>query len=119
MGNNIELLVVGNCMLRKREPGPALKRDYKNEFELDLRNFSRPRSTLGSASPAPTNSANFSAMNVPEICTMRRAVRSKNAVQAQILKCLALENHGGQRPFWKSLRLLDRSDHFTSDSSAW
>ena len=35
MGNEIELLVVGNCMLRKSEQNPALKLDYKNEFELD------------------------------------------------------------------------------------
>ena len=35
MGNDIELLVVGNCMLRKSEQDPALKLDYKNQFELD------------------------------------------------------------------------------------
>jgi carbamoyltransferase len=35
MGNEIELLVVGNCMLRKSEQDPALKLDYKNQFELD------------------------------------------------------------------------------------
>lgn len=35
MGNDIELLVVGNCMLRKNEQNAALKIDYKNEFELD------------------------------------------------------------------------------------
>jgi len=35
MGNEIELLVVGNCVLRKSEQNPALKLDYKNEFELD------------------------------------------------------------------------------------
>ena len=35
MGNEIELLVVGNCMLRKSEQNPALKHDYKDEFELD------------------------------------------------------------------------------------
>jgi carbamoyltransferase len=35
MGNEIELLVIGNCMLRKDEQNPALKRDYKDQFELD------------------------------------------------------------------------------------
>lgn len=35
MGNEIEVLVVGNCMLRKSEQNPALKLDYKNQFELD------------------------------------------------------------------------------------
>jgi carbamoyltransferase len=35
MGNEIELLVIGNCVLRKSEQNPAVKLDYKNEFELD------------------------------------------------------------------------------------
>ena len=35
MGTEIELLVVGNCMLRKSEQNPALKIDYKDEFEPD------------------------------------------------------------------------------------
>lgn len=35
MGSEIELLVVGNCILRKHEQDPALKLDYKNKFELD------------------------------------------------------------------------------------
>ena len=35
MGNEIELLVVGNCMLRKDEQNPGLKLDYKDEFEPD------------------------------------------------------------------------------------
>ncbi len=35
MGNDIELLVVGNCMLRKNEQNAALKIDYKDKFELD------------------------------------------------------------------------------------
>ncbi len=35
MGNEIELLVVGNCLLRKAEQNPALKIDYKDEFEPD------------------------------------------------------------------------------------
>jgi carbamoyltransferase len=35
MGSDIELLVVGNCILRKKEQNPALKLDYKNMFELD------------------------------------------------------------------------------------
>ena len=35
MGTDIEMLVVGNCILRKDEQNPALKLDYKNAFELD------------------------------------------------------------------------------------
>ena len=35
MGTEIEVLVVGNCLLRKEEQDPALKRDYKDKFELD------------------------------------------------------------------------------------
>ena len=35
MGTEIELLVVGNCLLRKEIQDPALKRDYSAEFELD------------------------------------------------------------------------------------
>ena len=35
MGSEIELLVVGNCLLRKEEQDPSLKRDYKDAFELD------------------------------------------------------------------------------------
>jgi len=35
MGNDIELLVVGNCMLRKSEQNPALKQDYRDQFEPD------------------------------------------------------------------------------------
>jgi len=35
MGNDIELLVVGNCMLRKNEQDAALKVDYKDKFEPD------------------------------------------------------------------------------------
>jgi len=35
MGSEIELLVVGNCVLRKEAQDPALKRDYKDTFELD------------------------------------------------------------------------------------
>ncbi|CAA7621255.1 carbamoyltransferase [Magnetospirillum sp. SS-4] len=35
MGSEIEVLVVGNCLLRKEEQDPALKLDYKNAFELD------------------------------------------------------------------------------------
>ncbi len=35
MGTEIELLVVGNCVLRKEDQDPALKLDYKNAFELD------------------------------------------------------------------------------------
>jgi carbamoyltransferase len=35
MGSDIELLVIGNCLLRKEEQNPALKLDYKEAFELD------------------------------------------------------------------------------------
>jgi carbamoyltransferase len=35
MGTDIELLVVGNCLLRKEAQNPALKQDYKEAFELD------------------------------------------------------------------------------------
>jgi len=35
MSNDIELLVVGNCLLRKKEQNPSLKQDYKDEFEPD------------------------------------------------------------------------------------
>lgn len=35
MGSEIELLVVGNCLLRKEAQNPALKLDYSSAFELD------------------------------------------------------------------------------------
>ena len=35
MSTEIELLVVGNCMLRKDAQNPALKHDYKDAFEPD------------------------------------------------------------------------------------
>jgi carbamoyltransferase len=35
MGSEIEVLVVGNCFLRKEDQDPALKLDYKDAFELD------------------------------------------------------------------------------------
>jgi len=35
MGTEIELLVVGNCILKKEDQDPALKLDYKDAFELD------------------------------------------------------------------------------------
>ena len=35
MGSEIEVLVVGNCLLREEDQDPALKLDYKNAFELD------------------------------------------------------------------------------------
>ena len=35
MGTDIETLVIGNCFLEKQEQNPALKLDYKNEFEPD------------------------------------------------------------------------------------
>ena len=35
MGTEIELLVIGDCLLRKDAQDPALKVDYKDKFELD------------------------------------------------------------------------------------
>jgi carbamoyltransferase len=35
MGSEIEVLVAGNCYLRKEDQDPALKLDYKDAFELD------------------------------------------------------------------------------------
>jgi len=35
MGSEIEVLVAGNCFLKKEEQDPSLKLDYKNAFELD------------------------------------------------------------------------------------
>jgi carbamoyltransferase len=35
MGSEIEMLVVGNCVLDKDAQDPSLKLDYKNAFELD------------------------------------------------------------------------------------
>jgi carbamoyltransferase len=35
MGNELELLVVGNCVLQKTEQDPGLKRDYSEAFEAD------------------------------------------------------------------------------------
>jgi len=35
MGTEIELLVAGNCVLRKERQDPALKRNYESAFELD------------------------------------------------------------------------------------
>jgi carbamoyltransferase len=35
MGNEMDLLVVGNCVMRKSEQDPSLKQDYSSAFELD------------------------------------------------------------------------------------
>lgn len=35
MGTEIELLVVGNCLMHKEDQDPALIKDYKNAYELD------------------------------------------------------------------------------------
>jgi len=35
MGTEMETLVVGDCVLSKREQNPALAEDYKSKFELD------------------------------------------------------------------------------------
>jgi carbamoyltransferase len=35
MGNELDVLVVGNCVLRKSAQDPALRQDYSSAFELD------------------------------------------------------------------------------------
>jgi carbamoyltransferase len=35
MGSEIEVMVAGNCFLRKEDQDPALKHDYRNAFDLD------------------------------------------------------------------------------------
>ena len=35
MGNELDVLVVGNCVLRKSEQNPDLKQDYSSAFDLD------------------------------------------------------------------------------------
>jgi carbamoyltransferase len=35
MGTEIDMLVVGDCVMRKEDQDPALRRDYKDAFELD------------------------------------------------------------------------------------
>jgi carbamoyltransferase len=35
MGSDIEMLSVGNCILRKEDQDPALRLDYKDRFDLD------------------------------------------------------------------------------------
>lgn len=35
MGNELDMLVVGNCIMQKSEQNPALKQDYSSAFELD------------------------------------------------------------------------------------
>jgi carbamoyltransferase len=35
MGNELDLLVIGNCVLRKGEQNPALKQDYSSALEPD------------------------------------------------------------------------------------
>ena len=35
MGNELDLLAVGNCILRKSEQDSSLKRDYSSAFDLD------------------------------------------------------------------------------------
>jgi len=35
MGNELDLLVVGNCVLKKSEQNPSLKQDYSSAFKLD------------------------------------------------------------------------------------
>ena len=35
MGTELDYLVIGNCILNKKDQNPRLKKDYKKEFELD------------------------------------------------------------------------------------
>ena len=35
MGTDMEVLVIGNCFLRKEDQDPSLRLDYKDAFELD------------------------------------------------------------------------------------
>ena len=35
MGTELDILVIGNCYLEKKEQNPLLKKDYKSKFELD------------------------------------------------------------------------------------
>ena len=35
MGTDLDKLVIGNCFLEKKDQNPNLKKDYKNQFELD------------------------------------------------------------------------------------
>jgi len=35
MGSEIEVLAVGNCLLRKSDQNMALKKNYEQSFELD------------------------------------------------------------------------------------
>jgi carbamoyltransferase len=35
MGNEIEVLIIGDCLLEKHLQDQALKRDYKDAFKLD------------------------------------------------------------------------------------
>jgi len=35
MGTDLDKLVIGNCYLDKKKQNINLKKDYKNEFELD------------------------------------------------------------------------------------
>jgi carbamoyltransferase len=35
MGTEIEMLAIGNCILRKAEQNSALQQDYRKSFELD------------------------------------------------------------------------------------
>ena len=35
MGTDLDILVIGNCYLRKENQNNELKKDYKNKYELD------------------------------------------------------------------------------------
>ena len=35
MGTELDMLTVGNCVLRKSEQDPSLKQDYRTSFDLD------------------------------------------------------------------------------------
>ena len=35
MGTNLDVLVIGNCFLEKKDQDKSLKKDYSSSFELD------------------------------------------------------------------------------------
>ena len=35
MGTDLNMLVIGNCLLRKKSQNKELLKDYKNKYELD------------------------------------------------------------------------------------
>jgi len=35
MGNELDILVIGNCFIKKNKQNPSLKKNYKDKYELD------------------------------------------------------------------------------------